>query len=158
MNELTIRNATLEPTTFNADNRTVSVVFASNAPVHRLDLDGAYQERLDMTAAAVDLTELIGGPVLNSHNRSDVNAVLGVVESAQVDGERGTAIIRFSERAMAVMNDVRQGILRSVSVGYVINQRRIVKDTTTGVRTLTAARWTRKRSPSLPSLRTRRRR
>ena len=91
MNELNTRNATLEPTTFNADNRTVSVVFASNAPVHRLDLDGAYQERLDMTAAAVDLTELIGGPVLNSHNRSDVNAVLGVVESAQVDGERDTA-------------------------------------------------------------------
>ena len=43
MNELNIRNATLEPTTFNADNRTVSVVFASNAPVRRLDLDGAYR-------------------------------------------------------------------------------------------------------------------
>jgi hypothetical protein len=51
----------------------VSVVFASNAPVRRMDLDGAYEERLDMTQAAVDLSELIGGPVLNSHNRSDVN-------------------------------------------------------------------------------------
>ena len=142
MTEINIRNATLEPTTFNADNRTVSVVFASNAPVRRLDLDGAYEERLDMTTTAVDLTELIGGPVLNSHNRSDVNAVLGVVESAQVDGERGTATIRFSERAMAVMNDVRQGILRSVSVGYMINQKRLDKDPATGVRTLTATRWT----------------
>ena len=64
MNDLIIRNATLEPTTFNADNRTVSVVFASNAPVRRLDLDGAYEERLDMNQAAVDLSELIGGPVL----------------------------------------------------------------------------------------------
>ena len=77
MNELSIRNAALEPATFNADNRTVSVVFASNAPVRRLDLDGAYQERLDMTAAAVDLTELIGGPVLNSHNRSDGSSPAG---------------------------------------------------------------------------------
>ena len=142
MNELNIRNATLEPTTFNAENRTVSVVFASNAPVRRLDLDGAYEERLDMNQAAVDLSELIGGPVLNSHNRSDVNAVLGVVESAQVDGERGTATIRFSERAMAIMSDVRQGILRSVSVGYMINQKRVDKDPATGVRTLTATRWT----------------
>ena len=142
MIELNIRNATLEPTTFNADNRTVSVVFASNAPVRRLDLDGAYEERLDMSQTAVDLSELIGGPVLNSHNRSDVNAVLGVVESAQVDGERGTATIRFSERATAIMSDVRQGILRSVSVGYMINSKRVDKDHATGVRTLTATRWT----------------
>jgi phage major head subunit gpT-like protein/phage head maturation protease len=142
MNESNIRSAALEPSTFDAENRTVSVVFASNAPVRRRDLDGAYEERLDMAQTAVDLTELIGGPALNSHNRSDVNAVLGVVESAQVDGERGTATIRFSERATAVMNDVQQGILRSVSVGYVINQRRAEKDFTTGVRTVTAARWT----------------
>jgi phage major head subunit gpT-like protein/phage head maturation protease len=141
MNELNIRSAALEPSTFDAENRTVSVVFASNAPVRRMDLDGAYEERLEMTQAAVDLTELIGGPVLNSHNRSDVNAVLGVVEAAVVDGERGTATIRFSERATAVMNDVRQGILRSVSVGYVINQRRAEKDSTTGMRTVTATRW-----------------
>ena len=142
MNDLIIRSATLEPTTFNADRRTVSVVFASNTPVRRLDLDGAYEERLDMNQAAVDLSELIGGPVLNSHNRSDVNAVLGVVEAAQVDGERGTATIRFSERATAIMSDVRQGILRNVSVGYLVNQKRVDKDPTTGVRTLTATRWT----------------
>lgn len=142
MNELITRSAALEPSTFDAEKRTVSVVFASNAPVRRVDLDGAYEERLDMTPAAVDLSELIGGPVLNSHNRSDVNAVLGVVASAQVDGERGAATIRFSERAMALMNDVRQGIVRSVSVGYVINQRRVDKDAVTGVRTITATRWT----------------
>jgi phage major head subunit gpT-like protein/phage head maturation protease len=142
MNELKIRSAALEPSTFDAETRTVSVVFASNAPVRRMDLDGAYEERLDMTQAAVDLSELIGGPVLNSHNRSDVNAVLGVVESAQVDGERGIATIRFSERAMALMNDVRQGILRKLSVGYAVNQRRVEKDSTTGVRTITATRWT----------------
>ncbi|MCC7233702.1 MAG: HK97 family phage prohead protease [Bryobacterales bacterium] len=142
MNELNIRSAALEPSTFNAENRTISVVFASSAPVRRMDLDGAFEERLDMTQPAVDLSELIGGPVLNSHNRSDVNAVLGVVESAQVDGERGTATIRFSERAAAIMSDVRQGILRSLSVGYVINQRRVDKDAATGVRTITATRWT----------------
>jgi phage major head subunit gpT-like protein len=142
MNELNIRSAALEPSSFDAENRSVSVVFASNAPVRRTDLDGAFEERLDMTQAAVDLSELIGGPVLNSHNRSDVNAVLGVVESAQVDGERGTATIRFSERAAAFMSDVRQGILRSVSVGYVINQRRSEKDPASGVRTITATRWT----------------
>ncbi len=142
MNEVKIRSAALEPSTFDAESRTVSVVFASNAPVRRMDLDGAYEERLDMTQAAVDLSELIGGPVLNSHNRSDVNAVLGVVESAVVDGERGIATIRFSERAMALMNDVRQGILRKLSVGYMVNQRRVEKDSTTGVRTITATRWT----------------
>jgi hypothetical protein len=66
MNELKIRSAALEPSTFDAENRTVSVLFASNAPVRRMDLDGAYEKRLDMSQTAVDLSELIGGPVLNS--------------------------------------------------------------------------------------------
>jgi hypothetical protein len=151
--DLVTRNAALDSTTFDAERRSVEVVFATNAPVRRMDLDGAFEERLDMTRASVDLSELIGGPVLNSHNRSDVNAVLGVVESAQVDGERGTATIRFSERAAAIMSDVRQGILRSVSVGYVINQRRVDKDAAKGERRNDAADPRKRNSSDRPDRR-----
>jgi hypothetical protein len=71
----------------------------------------------------------------------DVNSILGVVESAQVDGERGVARLRFSERAAAILNDIRDGIIRSISVGYVVNQRRVEKDPATGTRTIVATAW-----------------
>jgi phage head maturation protease len=141
MEELFTRTATLQPATFDAERRTVEVVFATTAPVRRFDLEGPYQERLDLSPAAVDLSQLIGGPVLNSHDRMDVNSILGVVESAQVDGERGTAVLRFSERAAAILNDIRDGIIRSISVGYVVNQRRVEKDPSTGIRTIVATAW-----------------
>jgi len=142
MEELVTRTATLEPTTFDPERRTVEVVFATTAPVRRFDLEGPYQERLDLSPKAVDLSQLIGGPVLNSHDRMDVNSILGVVESAQVDGERGVARLRFSERAAAILNDIRDGIIRSISVGYAVNQRRVEKDPATGIRTIVATAWT----------------
>jgi phage major head subunit gpT-like protein/phage head maturation protease len=142
MEELFTRTATLQPATFDPERRTVEVVFATTAPVRRFDLEGPYQERLDLSPAAVDLSQLIGGPVLNSHDRMDVNSILGVVENAQVDGERGTAVLRFSERSAAILNDIRDGIIRSISVGYVVNQRRVEKDPATGMRTIVATAWT----------------
>jgi phage major head subunit gpT-like protein/phage head maturation protease len=142
MEELVTRTATLEPATFDPERRTVEVVFATTAPVRRFDLEGPYQERLDLSPGAVDLSQLIGGPVLNSHDRMDVNSILGVVESAQVDGERGVARLRFSERAAAILKDIRDGIIRSISVGYVVNQRRVEKDPATGMRTMVATAWT----------------
>ena len=141
MEELFTRTATLEPATFDPERRSVEVVFATTTPVRRFDLEGPYQERLDLSPNAVDLSQLIGGPVLNSHDRMDVNSILGVVESAQVDGERGIAVLRFSERATALLNDIRDGIIRSVSVGYVVNQRRVEKDPSTGIRTIVATAW-----------------
>jgi len=140
--ELLHRSAAFQPQSFNPETRTVSVIFSSGAPVRRLDFDGPYEERLDLAPEAVDLSELIGGPVLNSHDRFDVNSILGVVETAQVDGQRGTATIRFSERAASIMADVRDGIIKSVSVGYVINQKRVEKDPANGARIITATRWT----------------
>ncbi len=62
MEELFTRTATLEPATFDPERRTVEVVFATTAPVRRFDLEGPYQERLDLSPTAVDLSQLIGGP------------------------------------------------------------------------------------------------
>ncbi|OFW15073.1 MAG: hypothetical protein A3H27_12350 [Acidobacteria bacterium RIFCSPLOWO2_02_FULL_59_13] len=142
MNELLHRSAAFQPQSFNPETRTVSVIFSSGAPVRRFDFDGPYEERLDLAPEAVDLTQLIGGPVLNSHDRFDVNSILGVVETAQVDGQHGTANIRFSERAASIMADVRDGIIKSVSIGYIVNQKRVDKDPANGTRIITATRWT----------------
>jgi HK97 family phage major capsid protein/HK97 family phage prohead protease len=63
-----------------------------------------------------------GAPVLFNH---DPDRVIGVVERAWVDGEkrRARALVRFSRNSFAeeVLADVRDGVLRNISVGYSID-------------------------------------
>src|SRR3954451_3851989 len=118
--ELLTRAATLAPATFDADRRSVQVVWSTGASVLRYDFERPFLERLDLSPEAVDLSELRGAPVLNSHDRFDVRSILGVVESPSVDGQQGMATIRFSERAdvAGIVADVGSGIISRVSCGY----------------------------------------
>ena len=144
MSEILTRAAAFAPNTFDAEKRTVQVVFSTGAEMARADWEGPYTELLSMAPAAVNLSELIGGPVLDNHDRfSGVHAVLGVVDAASVDGERGVATIRFSERpeVAGVMKDVATGIVRNVSVGYTVQEWKIEKRAD-GTRIKTATKWT----------------
>ncbi len=143
-NEVLTRAAAFEPSTYNPERRTVQVVFSTGADVMRSDFEGPYIERLSMAPAAVDLSQLIGGPVLDNHDRfSSVRAVLGVVTDASVDGKRGVATVQFSERpeVQGVARDVQQGIIRSVSAGYTVQTWQTEKRAD-GTRIKTATRWT----------------
>jgi hypothetical protein len=138
-----VRTAALEPSTYNPEKRTVQVVFSTGADVQRSDFEGPYIERLSLEPGAVDLSQLIGGPVLDNHDRfSSVRAVLGVVTDAGVDGTRGIATIRFSERpeVQGIARDVEQGIIRSVSAGYAVQTWQTEKRAD-GTRIKTATRW-----------------
>ncbi len=144
MNNLLTRAATFEPSTFDKNKRTVQVVFSTGADVTRSDFEGPYVERLSLEPGAVDLSQLIGGPVLDNHDRfSGVRAILGVVETAAVDGQRGVATIRFSERpeVQGIAADVQAGIIRSVSAGYTVQTWRTEKRSD-GTRIKTATAWT----------------
>jgi len=139
-----VRTAAFEPSTYDPENRTVQVVFSTGADVERSDFEGPYIERLSMDPAAVNLSQLIGGPVLDNHDRfSSVRAVLGVVTDASVDGKRGVATVQFSERpeVQGVARDVQQGIIRSVSAGYTVQTWQTEKRAD-GTRIMTATRWT----------------
>ncbi|MEZ5398615.1 MAG: HK97 family phage prohead protease [Bryobacteraceae bacterium] len=101
-------------------------------------------ERLSLEPGAVNLAELIGGPVLDAHDRfSGVRAILGVVETAAVNGTRGVATLRFSTRddVRGVVADVAAGIIRSVSAGYTVQKWQVEKRAD-GVRIKTAVKWT----------------
>lgn len=142
--DIITRAASVEPASFNAEAGTVDVVFSTGAEVMRSDYEGPYIERLDMSATAVDLGALRGAPVLDNHDRfSGVRSILGVVESASVDGTRGTARLRLSQREelAGFRTDVQTGIIRNVSAGYTVQQWRIEKRSD-GVRVKTAIRWT----------------
>ena len=141
--DLLTRSATFEPETFDAERNTVRVIFSTGADVKRRDLSGEYLERLSLDPAAVDLTFLRGAPVLNNHDHySGVEAILGVVEDASVDGSRGEALVRFGTRpeVQGIVADVRAGVIRNLSVGYSIERWEESRES--GVRIKTAVRWT----------------
>jgi hypothetical protein len=136
------RRADLAPASADRDARTVEVIWSTGAPVRRRDLAGQYVERLSLAQEAVDLSRLQGASVLDAHRQSAVRDVLGSVQSASVDGQRGTALIRFSSRPEVepLWQDVLSGILRHVSVGYSVEEW--AETTENGARVLTAVRWT----------------
>lgn len=121
-----------------AEKRTLELSFSSDAEIKRW---GAI-EVLDHSAGAVDLTRLNnGGPLLFNH---DLDEVLGVIERAWLDGTgKGRALVRFSKRedAEEVWQDVQDGILRNVSVGYRINELKLKESRDDGTDVYLATKW-----------------
>lgn len=114
--------AMFAPDTVNVDERTVDVVWTTGAQVKRSDwARGDYIEELSLQPDAVRLDRLNkGAPLLDSHENYSLRSVLGVVERAWLSGNEGRATVRFSKRAEVepIFQDVRDGILRNISVGY----------------------------------------
>jgi HK97 family phage prohead protease len=112
------RLAVLETREANADARTVPAALSSETPVKR----PWGREILVHDAAAVDMTRAADGlPLLWNH---DTGAPIGRVENVRLkDGKlRGT--LRFSRNARAeeVFQDVRDGFLKDISIGYQIDR------------------------------------
>lgn len=114
--------AMFAPDTVNVDERTVDVVWTTGAQVKRSDwARGDYIEELSLQSDHVRLDRLNkGAPLLDSHDNYSLRSVLGVVERAWLSGNEGRATVRFSKRAEVepIFQDVRDGILRNISVGY----------------------------------------
>lgn len=114
--------ATFAPETVNVDERTIEVVWSTGAQVRRASWSrGDYIEELSLEPSAVRLDRLnAGAPFLDAHASFELRNVIGVVERASVDGREGRALVRFSKRddVEPIFQDVRDGILRNISVGY----------------------------------------
>lgn len=100
------------------DERTIEFPFSSEYPVARY----FGNEILQHDERSVDLARLNdSAPLLFNH---DPGKVVGVVERAWIDGKlkRGYVAVKFSRNAFAqeVLADVKDGVLRNVSVGYQI--------------------------------------
>ncbi len=131
------RSFDLSRDAINDEARTVEIAFSSEEPVSRW----FGEEILDHDPASIRLGRLNdGGPVLVDHDHTDH---VGVVESVVISGDRvGRAQIRFGkgERAEEIYQDVKDGIRKSVSVGYRIHQMRFEAETD-GEETYRATDW-----------------
>lgn len=126
------RAASVQPTTIDTEGRTFEVLFSTGATVRRWSWeDGAVDESLEISASAIDMSRLqAGAPFLNSHSSYDLEAVLGVIESARIEGGNAYATIRMSDRedVQPIWRDIQNGIIRSVSVGYSVQKYEVTRE------------------------------
>lgn len=104
--------------------RTATLAFASEAPYDRW----WGREILDVSPTAMRMQRLsTGANLLVDHDTRDV---VGVVETVEVGADRvARAVVRFgrSTRAQEVWQDVKDGIRRNVSVGYMIHAAKLIE-------------------------------
>ncbi len=119
------------------ENRTVGLSFSSEEPYDRW----FGTEILDHGAKSVRLDRLRNtGPLLLDH---DPTKHIGVVEGVTIGTDRtGRAVVRFGKGALAeeIYNDVKDGIRKSVSVGYMIH-RMVLEEEKEGHETYRAVDW-----------------
>lgn len=123
--EPNFRELTFTREAINQETRTVELAFASEIPYSRY----WGVEILDCGAASVRLERLLNkAPLLFNHDRDQL---LGVVESVSLGTDRiCRATVRFGkgEEADECYQDVLDGILTKVSVGYQIHEYLLEKE------------------------------
>lgn len=132
-----VRSLQFERSTINEEARTVVLAFASETPVeHWWGI-----EILDCNASAMRQGRLrAGANLLCDHNQRDV---VGVIESVEIGTDKvARAVVRFgkSARAEEVWQDVKDGIRRNVSVGYLIH-RAVLAEERDGLETYRVTDW-----------------
>jgi hypothetical protein len=126
------RAGAVAPASFDEAARTVDVVWTTGATVRRMDwfTGQAYDEELVISESAVDLSRLASGaaPVLDSHRGSTLASQIGVVLRASLQQGQGVASLQLSARQelAGLVQDIQQGIVRNISVGYRVQRYEIV--------------------------------
>jgi phage head maturation protease len=136
------RAATLVPTTFNEADNSIDVVWTTGASVRRYDWwnDTPYDEELVVTPEACDMSRFDAGTVqvLDNHQvYGGVNSILGVATRGSIESGEGRATLRLSTRPemAGIVNDIKAGVIRSISFGYRVTKYEITRamDRTDGV-------------------------
>lgn len=114
------------------NSRLVRLSFSSQEPYTRNSFfSEPWTEVLGHDKSEMDLSRLNNSaPLLYNHDRSERDNRIGVVERAWIENGRGIAEVRLSKRAdnEGIWQDVRDGILRNVSVAYQINDRTLIEE------------------------------
>lgn len=134
--------ASFQPSSVNEETRTVELVWTTGEKVLRSSWDGQFFEELSLDPKHVRMGRLTSGraPFLANHNGRDLDAVIGIIERADMK----SATVRFAKddpEADKAWNKVRQGILPNVSVGYRVHRFEEVKGSDPKIRTLRATDW-----------------
>ena len=130
------RSATFKRAAIDEKARTIDLSFSSEEPCKQ----GGQYEILDHSPDAVDLSRLVGGPLLLEH---DPKSLIGTVESAHIGADRkGRAVVRFGKGPLAeqTWQEVIDGLRSQISVGYDV-QKTATGQKINGRPSVIATRW-----------------
>jgi phage head maturation protease len=107
------------PESYNAGDHTAEAVISAGASVDRI----YGREVLEISRAAIDLSRL-PVPLLDSHNQTSIDNVLGTIESAWIAGGKLHGKIRFAQtpRGRLAEGMVARGELSGISAGYRVTE------------------------------------
>lgn len=114
--------------TVNRETRSFDIIWTTGAAVRRYSWrdSEAYDEVLVVDTKSCDLSRLNGGaPFLRDHAAWSINAILGAIERAWIEGGNGHATIRFptegvDPEADKIFLKIADKIIRNISVGYIV--------------------------------------
>ena len=122
------RAASLQPSSWDAEARTIEVVWTTGARGARFDWANFIEidEELATGPTNVRLDRLnLGAPVLNTHQSGNLRDQIGTVVpgTARMEKGRGVATIQLSAREdlAPIVADIAAGIIRNISVGYTVH-------------------------------------
>lgn len=126
---------------FDAATRTIECVMSAGVRVRRW----FGFEELDMSPAAVDLGRVALGQVrfLNHHNQWEMNAVLGVVESARLENGQLVGRVRLAETdaGREAEGMITRGELTGLSIGYGVRKWMLAEILDGDLEVWRAAEW-----------------
>lgn len=134
--QLTVQKREADPESTSSSNLVLEFPFSSEDPYLRSNwFDEPWIEILGHKESEVDLTRLnAGAPVLLNHGRDATeNAPLrsvGVTKRAWIENGRGYVEVKMSRRdgMGPILQDIEDGIITNVSVGYQINERTLTRE------------------------------
>lgn len=135
------------PEILSEEERRVRLSFSSETPYERSSwFEEPWVEVLGHDDDEVDMSRLNTGsaPALFGHNAFERLSHVGIVERAWLEKGKGYADIRFSKRddVGGLWQDIKDGIVRNVSVGYRIDERTLVRQVENGPNEYRVTRWT----------------
>ncbi len=139
------RAATFLPETVNNEERTIELVWSTGARVLRTPWwDDPYYEELAIDTKAIRLERLNNSaPLLDTHESRSLSNQIGKVVRAWVQDGKAHAIVQFrsNKKSLEIWVDVAAGIIRNVSVGYVVHEMTEVRESDAKYTTFRAIDW-----------------
>jgi hypothetical protein len=110
------------PSSYNEAEHTAECVISAGAAVPRV----YGTEVLEISRAAIDLSR-IPCPLLDSHNQTSIDSILGVIESAWISNGKLYGKIRFAQtpRGKLAEGMVKRGEVTGISAGYRVESWRV---------------------------------
>lgn len=126
-----------------SDPNEIKLIWSTGHKGLRSEYGEKFYEELDMSETAVDMSRLNKSAPLLAQHEATISSQIGVIKRAWLENGLGYAIAKLSSRdeVKGLVQDIKDGILRNVSVGYRILELTDVSQKGDKVPTYRATKW-----------------